>query len=237
MVLKSYIKNLYQSFLDLFFPRICEGCGKVGSYLCDNCMKRLIRYTSQQQCHVCKKPVSKGLVHDSCKLKSYLDGVFITAKYDKFIEDYIGDIKYEFYFAMIPDLVKVMNKYLEENQEFQKIIAQSDVTFVPLHFWRQRWRGFNQAEKIAHGIADYWKVYCIRLLKRVRRTKCQVGLKRKERLANLKDAFKFIYKGKVKKSVIVVDDVMTTGSTLEECGKALKENGVEKVYGLVAARG
>lgn len=237
MELKSYIKNLYQSFLDLFFPCICEGCGGVGSYLCDDCISKLVKFTSQQQCHVCKKPIFEGLVHDKCKSKSYLKGVFIAAKYDKFIEDYIGDIKYEFYFAMIGDLVKVMNKYLEENQEFQKIIAQSDVTFVPLHFWRRRWRGFNQAEKIACGIAKYWKTDCKKLLKRVKRTKCQVGLKRKARLANLKDAFKFTYKGEIKNSVIIVDDVMTTGSTLEECGKVLKESGVDEVYGLVVARG
>jgi ComF family protein len=223
--------------LDLIFPKICQCCGEVGSYICDSCIEKKFKYTLKQKCHVCKKAVNKGMIHDKCKAESFLDGVFIIAKYDKFIENYIADIKYEFYYAMIPDLVKVMNKYLERNKKFKKIIAQSDVTYVPLHFWRKRWRGFNQAERIASGIAEEWGSKCKRLLKRKRNTKCQVGLKKKERLNNLKDAFECKYSGNVKRSVVIIDDVMTTGSTLEECGKALKDADIEKVYGLVAARG
>lgn len=237
MSLKS--SRILQLLEDFFFPSICEGCGKVGTYLCDKCAKKKIKIRIKQQCHVCKEVTSSGFVHERCKSSTNLDGVFVIAEYSKFIEDYIGDIKYEFYFAMISDLVKITNKTLVKNSQFVDLIEEGVLTFVPLVPARKRWRGFNQAEKIAIQIARYWNVKCLKLLKRVKRTKSQVGLKRKQRLKNIKGAFEFI--GDIDSlkdlNVIVVDDVMTSGGTIEECAKTLKACGCKRVYGLVFARG
>lgn len=247
--MKIKYKRILQFLNNLFFPSVCEGCGEVGSYICDKCIRKKIQFKEKQECYVCKKQLIADslqqtgenklkMVHKKCRLKTYLDGVFVVAKYSKFIENYIGDIKYEFYFAMIDDLVKVMNIGLEKNINFRKIIKVSTLTFVPLNPWRKRWRGFNQAEEIAKKVSKYWDANCIKLLKRKKKTKSQVGLKRRERLKNLSDAFELIKSSDyTKQFVIVVDDVMTTGSTLEECAKVLKHSGVKKVYGLVFARG
>jgi len=231
---------------DLLFPSICEGCGEVGCYLCDKCVENMIRIRRGQQCHVCKKQIKNSkfkiedfMIHRSCKSKTYLDGIFVIAEYSKFVEDYIGDIKYEFYFAMIGDLVKVINRTLKNNADFLKLVERSVFTFVPLSPVRKRWRGFNQAEIIAQGIAEYWGNECVKVLKRIKNTKSQVGLKREQRLKNIKEAFKFV--GDIdnlrEKNIFIVDDVMTSGGTLEECAKALKAGGCASVYGLVFARG
>jgi competence protein ComFC len=241
-----YFKRFLLALEDFFFPSICEGCGKVGTYLCDKCIKEKIEIRRAQECHVCKRKIKNEkfkikniMVHRSCKSKTNLDGVFVIAKYSKFIENYIGDIKYEFYFAMIGDLVKVINQALGANTGFSELVADSVLTFVPLHPMRKRWRGFNQAERIAQGVAKYWGEECKKLLKRKNKTRSQVGLKRRERIGNMQGAFEFVsntYELETR-NVFVVDDVMTSGGTLEECAKVLKTSGCRRVYGLVFARG
>ncbi|MBU0975724.1 MAG: phosphoribosyltransferase family protein [Patescibacteria group bacterium] len=239
--MRDKIKSILKLLEELFFPAICEGCGEVGCYLCDRCVAQQISIRKSQQCHVCKRNMKEGLVHKKCVSGTNLDGVFIAADYSKFIENYLGDIKYEFYYKMIDDLVKVFQKVFEKESIFHKILEDSVLTFVPLHTRRKRWRGFNQAELIAKQLSDLWRIDSAKLLERRRKTKSQVGLKRKERLENLKGAFE-IGDGEIAKwlngrSVIIVDDVMTSGGTLEECALELKKAGVGKVYGLVVARG
>ncbi len=262
-------KGLSKKIVDFLFPATCEGCGVVGSYLCERCAKKNIVLNKKQICHVCKCEIIENeryintekkvieevlrncedkfqenvlnlkLVHLNCKEKTNLDGVFVVAKYSKFIENFIGDIKYEFYFAMIPDIVKVMIKYLENNNIFMKIVKGSVFTFIPLHYFRQNWRGFNQSFEIAKLLSQHFGVKCLNLIGKIKYTKHQVGLKRGERKLNIKGSFnlnKHCREYQVNK-VILVDDVMTTGSTLEEGAKILKEVGVKYVYGLVIARG
>lgn len=226
-------------FENIFFPSLCVGCGNVGTYLCRQCEKKYIVYSVKQQCHVCKKNVKHGMVHRSCKRETVLDGVLVMACYSKFIEDYLGDIKYEFYFAMIPDLVRIMNTQLIKNSYFQAVVSNAVMTYVPLHSWRKRWRGFNQAEKIAAGLGKYWNVPVVRLLERKKRTKSQVGLSRKQRLRNVATAFDAVKSASEQKNttVIIVDDVMTSGATLEGCAQVLRDQGIEQVFGLVFARG
>jgi competence protein ComFC len=272
-IMRETLFKLKEFLLNLFFPKICEGCGEVGTYLCDKCMKSKIEFTQKHKCHVCKKAVGKRykveggqefnvsdriknplrhleqckykLVHKKCMARTALDGVFVAAKYSKFIENFIGDIKYEFYYAMVDDLVRVVEYYFssEIGRNYKTILSESLITFVPLNPWRRRWRGFNQSELLAVKLTKLWNLKCVKLLKRVKNTKKQVGLKRVQRLKNLKEAFKVEREtakqltAKQKSKIIIIDDVMTTGATLEECAKVLKDAGFRRVYGLVVARG
>jgi len=235
-ILKSinYIKNI---FLDLLFPKFCEKCGKEGSYLCPKCGHHEIKINLNNTCHVCKKPIKNSFVHNLCKKKTNLEGVFVMTKYTKFLEKYIGDIKFEFYYQMIDDLMPFLYEYIEKNQEIKNIILNSTIICVPLHRFRMNWRGFNQAEIIARKIAEKYGLKYENLIKKVKRTKTQVGLSRKQRLFNLKNVFEINSPIEKLNQIVIVDDVMTTGTTLEECAKVLKKGGVEKVWGLVVARG
>lgn len=105
---------------------------------------------------------------------------------------------------------------------------------VPLYFLRQFRRGFNQASLFASTLSDASNVPQKSLLKRVRSTGSQKARKRQERLSALTGAFRFCA-SEVPHHVYLVDDVFTTGSTLEECAKVLKEAGVERVEGVVVA--
>jgi len=239
--MKAKIAQIYNKILDLFFPKICEGCGVGGAYICNSCLNSKVQYVMQHACHVCKTGVNKGLVHKICGEKTHLDGVFIAAHYSKFLEDFIGDIKYEYYHAMLGDLVKIMVKGLSLQNGFNDLVSQKDTicTFVPLHPARKRWRGFNQAEKIVQGISRHFDIPCQKLLERKKQTHSQMGLPRNKRLANVQGVFSCKKHLDISSysSVIIVDDVMTTGTTLEECALVLRRNGVKSIYGLVCARG
>lgn len=248
--MNEIISKIAQIILDNIFPKMCEVCGAGGSYLCESCVKEKISFVEKYHCHVCKKILNIDrqqireagrFVHKKCQSRTSLDGVFIVAEYSKLIEDFLGDIKYEFYFAMIDDLVRIMFNYLNKNKLFLDVLQSSILTYVPLHPRRKRWRGFNQAEKMTKILSDRFGHRHKKYLVRNKHTKTQVGLSRIERLNNLDRAFIFNSEVEIneeeKDSVIVVDDVMTSGATLEECGSVLKRSGFYKVYGLVFARG
>ena len=110
---------------------------------------------------------------------------------------------------------------------------------VPLHRYRENWRGFNQAEVIARLMAGK-KVSVVSALRRIKATKQQANITdRRARVENIRGSFQ-IEKGMKKelmgKKVILVDDVFTSGATSRECAKELKKVGVKQVWGLVLAR-
>ncbi len=108
---------------------------------------------------------------------------------------------------------------------------------VPLHWTRKFNRGFNQAEVLAEVVGRAWGWDVKNLLRRTRSTGSQVGRKRADRLVGVHDAFRMKFLNEVPRYVILVDDLSTTGSTLDMCAKALKKAGVERVEGLVLAMG
>ncbi|MDQ3928798.1 MAG: ComF family protein [Chloroflexota bacterium] len=107
---------------------------------------------------------------------------------------------------------------------------------VPLHPKRERDRGFNQAEVLARPIARKHRVPLIRALKRTRMTTPQVELTAEERWANVRELYTPARGHELRGLVVVVDDVCTTGATLQECARQLRAMGAERVVGLVFAR-
>lgn len=112
------------------------------------------------------------------------------------------------------------------------------VTFVPLHRWRRFRRGFNQAEEIARAMGRRLGLPCEALLERHRIGRRQVGLGRRDRLSALQDCYRLRRRGRlpVPRRILLVDDVITTGATMEACARALLEGGAEAVHGCAVAR-
>lgn len=102
------------------------------------------------------------------------------------------------------------------------------ITFVPLHWRRQFWRGFNQSELIARALAKRLGLPCVTLFKRTRATKAQLGMSRKQRQQNLTNAFELIETNHYS-SLAIVDDVVTTGSTVQQLCKLLLDAGAKSV--------
>ncbi len=111
------------------------------------------------------------------------------------------------------------------------------ITAVPLNEKRHKERGYNQAEVLARPLARKMGIpYSLHLIKRIKQTKSQVGLSLLDRQNNVADAFLTVSTLVVSKNILIIDDVATTGSTLDACAKALKDAGAKNVFALTLAK-
>lgn len=177
-----------------------------------------------------------GRTCTNCHPQSALAGLRVAASYEQnpILARVIEQLKYKFSEPLAETLAEILSRVIREvNYEQERV-----VTFVPLHTTRERWRGFNQAELLARAVAKQLNLPLVPLLARTRPTLQQAKLKRAERLTNLADAFilasDFPLKGK---TIILVDDVASTSTTLIECAQVLRRAGAGEVWGLVVARG
>ncbi len=149
--------------------------------------------------------------------------------------NYVGDAKsvvWRLKYGNSKYLAKPIGEYLFDTLMFADWNFDC-FTFVPIDKKRMKKRGYNQAELLANALADKTTVPCYKLLEKVKVTKNQARLDREERLINLKGAFEAVTRAP--EHVVLVDDVMTTGATANECAKTLKKNGAKVVYVLTFA--
>lgn len=214
----------------ILWPKLCVKCSTPGSFLCKRCGKRGLQPWGLQRCHVCLHEARAGMVHSECEPSTYLDGVAVQFVYGPLVETLVARVKYGFAFKCFEPLLSSLN--------IPKFPVKVDyICPVPLHPYKVAWRGFNQAEMIAYFLAKLANIQASSLLERSANTSSQVGKLREQRLQNLQSVFQVLPGIDLKnKVVVVVDDVMTTGTTLEQCAKALKLAGAAQVFGFVLAR-
>lgn len=215
---------------EFLFPTFCLKCGNPGSYLCKWCQRIYLQPYYFQKCHVCRHESHKFLMHQDCRAYSNLDGVVAGYIYDDLIAKLVEEVKYHRHF----DVIKTFVELLEPS--FPKLKTMEALTFVPTSWWRKNWRGFNQSELLARKLGERVGLPVVETLRRRVNTFSQVGQSAAARKQNLNNIFEPLPHLSYNK-ICLVDDVMTTGSTLENCAKALKSLGIKQVYGLVLARG
>lgn len=236
-------------FLDLIFPIECLGCGLESFWLCEECFKQ-IKLKSRQYCLYCKKENEWGEFCLSCGVNYSLDGVLIAALYDELlVSRAIKSLKYHFVAGLADDLSKLITLFIDKMLQPSRvskfglpaaILSFNDnlIVPVPLSKKRLRWRGFNQAELLARQVAERYNLELdSRSLIRTKHKKPQAKLSEIRRLENVKECFSWQGGDLNKRNVILLDDVVTTGATLNECAKVLKAAGAGEVWGLVVAKG
>ena len=235
------------NFLKKFvFPKYCFGCGDNASYLCAKCQKKL-KLRGKFICPVCQKNAIDGRTHPDCQQKTKLDGIISLWFYKGSIQKMLKGMKYRFVFDLRKELKEIIDigieNQIKNNKTFAMFLEKKPIIVaVPLYWQRLNWRGFNQAEIIAHLIAERQKLKLAQnLLIRQKNTKTQSELAKKERYVNIKDAFELNPRIDIKtlksiKYVLLIDDIWTSGNTLNECCKVLKRKGVREVWGLTLAR-
>jgi ComF family protein len=243
--MRQHMFHLAKNFiLDTLFPIACLGCQKEGIWLCCDCMAQ-IKILDFQLCPVCEKNITEnGNLCPACKIsrKFYLDSMVAAVSYENTIsKKLIYNLKYRFISDSSHPLSELMVKALMRND----LPIPDFIVPVPLHPRRLRWRGFNQsrllAENISKNLAPLLEIEVIDVLRRNKNNKAQMKIKSySERLQNIQNIFSFdsqFSQNIVKnKKILLIDDIATTGATLQECAKILKQNGVKKVYGAVIAR-
>lgn len=228
--------------LDFIFPKYCVNCKKIGAYICPNCFVYL-SFDVGEICLVCNRPSINGLTHPYCRGKYVIDGAFSSIAYKGIAKKLIYSFKYKPYLSDLRTvLTDLFYEGLIQKEAFNKVLEESDefiLVPIPLHASKLKSRGYNQADILANELGQRLKFKVQNLLERTRGTPSQVGLKEKERRENISGAFK-IKSDKQKeirdKIFFLVDDVLTTGSTLAEAAKVLKKSGAKQVFGLTLAK-
>ncbi len=240
MIDQKKINEIKEFFLDLIFPKFCVGCGLEGEWVCPKCQNEVIRVITQV-CPDCGKISPAGRYCLKCRKKHRLYGVVVAAYYEEGpIKEAIHNLKYNNVLELKEFLGNLMVAALKEN--IDDIGHGFMMVAVPMHYLRKAQRGYNQAEILADFVAKQLKIEKIfKIIKKIRNTKSQVSKSGKKRRENLKNSFKIIDNFSLKKvagrTLVIVDDVTTTGTTLEECARVLKSAGAKRVWGLVVARG
>ena len=232
MSLTSQLLELKGIVLDLLFPSFCIGCGREGSLLCSSCLGSLPRI-EPPFCVKCGKPLDKGNLCLDCEQEpSQIDGIRSPFHFDGVVREAVHQLKYKNLKAIVLPLAQLMAEYLQDNPLPCDVLVP-----VPLHHRRIRERGYNQSSLLARELGRLVSLPVVEdsLIRKVN-TPPQTRMSAEERKKNVSEAFSC--DGRLRdKAVLLIDDVATTGATLESCAIALKEAGAVSVWGLVLARG
>lgn len=234
--IKTIVDKLGRSALDFLFPLRCPGCNKKGTWFCEDCLAKL-QPVESFTCAVCGGEAIKGITHPRCQGKYTLDRLISIYEYEGPIRQAILWLKYKDVTGLAKILAGLM---IEEVQELGLEFGPETVIIpVPLHWWRAWKRGFNQAELLAkHFGRELGLEVRSDLLWRVRNTESQTKLRWDERRENVAGAFVVpkLRKEEVKgRDFLLLDDVCTTGATLNACANALKRAGARYVWALTLA--
>lgn len=210
------------NILDIFFPSFCIGCNRLNTLLCPDCYE-LIEFS----------PFQNTITSQS------IDTIFSACLYDGIIKKCVSECKYQG--------VKQLSLTMAHIMQYSLSLPKCDLLVpIPLYARKKRVRGFNQSELMAQELAILNQTNYLELLVKNKNTYDQMSLtERTQRESNLDDCFQinqvkldeYLSKNTLPQSVLLIDDVCTTGTTLEECAIKLKEIGVSQIYAATLAHG
>ena len=219
--------------VDFLFPQRCVGCGKEGKFICDSCRQSLPR-VMPPLCPKCGKPQSSGTLCPTCvSWQAEIDGIRSPFRFDGVMRQAIHQLKYRNLRALAEPLAKLLNDYLTAYPIPGEILVP-----VPLHRKRLRERGYNQSSLLAKELGKLADLPVVDdCLFRQRHAPPQTRSSTvEERRSNVAGAFVCRDHRLQDKQVLLIDDVSTSGATLDTCAAALKAIGATSVWGLVLAR-
>lgn len=225
------LKKFLNIIIDFLFPIYCISCKKPKTHLCPDCLNKII------------------VRADGADLKLYKNWIFYLTEFKE--NSAISELIHRFKYDGATEIVKILGMLYLLSRHFGRdpnftsgysTCLTGKQTFlipVPLHRRRFNFRGFNQSLLLAQELSKKWNFPIADILQRHRYTKPQVELNKKHRLTNVIDAFSLKNTAQyldTKNTYILIDDVCTTGATLNECAKVLRKNGAERIFAIVVAK-
>lgn len=229
----SQVAKLKSIALDLLYPRCCVGCGKEGSFICNSCCQSLLRIMPPL-CPRCGRSQASGILCSTCvSWLAAIDGIRSPFQFDGVMRKAIHQLKYRNLRAIAEPLAGLLSDCLTARYMPAEVLVP-----VPLHSKRLRERGYNQSGLLARKLAKLAGLPVIDdCLIRKRLAPPQAKTQNvKERRSNVADAFVCRDHRLKGSQVLLIDDVTTSGATLDACAAALKDAGAASVWGLVLAR-
>lgn len=211
--------SFIQQLITFFFPPLCVHCHREGAWLCPEAAAML----AQEQ------PIVNPL-----RIRG-VDRVIVRGSYDCLpLQGLVTKLKYNFWSGVHENFPDVLDPLVKQLPKHRDVV----IVPVPLHTRRQRERGFNQSVYVARQLSHLTGYPMSPLLQRVRYTTPQAQLTEAKRKTNIIDAF-VVQRNitSVPHSVILVDDVITTGSTVAECASVLRQHGVKNITAVALAKG
>jgi len=219
--------HIFKAFLDVFFPSKCLGCGTKNEIFCQKCLESL-PYPENYPWNLKGRSLTSGLVFAATSYK------------DENVKKAIRLFKYRGIKTLAQPLAELIYARLPEKIRNLAIKHNPILIPIPLSKKRFRQRGYNQSELLGRFLSDKLSIKMeTNVLYKIKETISQVEIKdREKRLKNLQGAFKVKNPELIKnKIVILIDDISTTGATLNEAKQVLMQAGAKRVIGLVVAKG
>ena len=227
------LKELKGAALDFLFPRFCIGCGKEGDFICDSCHSSLARIEAPI-CPRCGKPQTDSVLCSSCiDWKADIDAIRSPFRFEGSMRKAVHEFKYRNLRAIAGQLAHFLDDYLINNP-----ISYDVIVPVPLHPKRIRERGYNQAWLLANELSRLTGIpvnatSLVRCIYNMQQAKTRNV---EERRQNVIGIFSCLDEELFEKKVLLIDDVSTSGATLNACASVLKKTGTTSVWGLTLAR-
>ncbi len=219
------MKKIINNFLDLVYPPVCGICENIcKDYICKKCIIKIKKYKIKRK-NIYKVRDKSKFFDEACHIFKY--------------EDIIRDKLIQYKFDNKSYLYKTFSKIILNDKKICGFLENYDIIIpVPIHKKRKQQRGYNQTELIANQISKDLNIKLEKniLIKNIN-TKAQSGLNKKDRQRNVRDVFKLQNTQKIiNKKILIIDDIYTTGSTLNECSRIIRLSGVKKIGILTIAK-
>lgn len=212
------IKKVVDFTLDILFPKYCFACEQEGAYICKACLQKAFVQTNTP--HTEKN-------------------TFVAGSYkNHYLREIIHYLKYHFIQELATPLGDFLSQFFQQRFNADFLQSSNNILVpVPLHPKKFRQRGFNQSELIARGVSKNLNIPVALALKKIKSTAAQMTIEERDtRLANVKHTFACDNSNTVQgKTIFVIDDVITTGATMEECNYILTQAGAKKVFKIAVA--
>jgi len=228
----QYLGKVGNKAVDLLFPSRCVGCGKEGEFICFRC-RRSLSLLLAPLCDKCGGPLTwEGHCLNCQRCRLVIDGIRSPFRFEGAVRQAIHQFKYNHLKALARPLAQLLEEYIQRRTLSAEVLVP-----VPLHPHRLRERGYNQGGELAKELGRLTGLPVVEgSLLRLRDTPSQVGATAELRYSNVAGAFACRDQRLRQRQVLLVDDVCTTGATLDACAVALKEAGVQVVWGITVAR-
>ena len=229
--MENVFTKLARGALDLLLPLNCAVCHREGRVLCEGC-EQALPALEDPYCTVCADPGPLRLCRSCAYSPLEVDGIRAPYLYEGPVRELIHALKYGNVRAAAPELGWLLALYMESLDLRPDVLVP-----VPLHRRRERERGYNQSELLAKGLSERAYVPAQpELLRRTRNSPPQVAMRGpEERRRNIEGTFESPSQLNAV-TVVLIDDVVTTGSTMSACAAALKDAGAGSVWGVALAR-
>lgn len=228
----KHLNPLGWTTLDWLFPPECVQCGEPGTSWCHNCQKK-IEVVQKIVCPICGTPgITNGVCVQCKQHPPDMDWLRSWAVYNETLKTFIHALKYKNNRSLASTFANAIAEVYKNNP-----YPIDFITVVPLSKKRTRQRGYNQVALIAKALQSKINLkFQPKAIRRTRNTETQVGKTARERAINVIGAFRANPMLVQDKSILILDDVYTTGATLKACTNALKIAGASRIIGITAAR-